>query len=344
MRTKLTPDILIDPQPTPDQVEQQVQQATALFNAALTSSGATPPPHAADPVGPVVDQAHKHYANELAQDLRRLARGLVEVEALLIQSYARIWQLLIEWDHLAARYPPAAPPSPSAAPLEGSWAPMQLLQRLQAEERFAPWIQQQAAGWSTQMLWVERWYHQWVKKDPRVWQPLTSTAQEGALLAYLIRHVIFKQEAIQAVFSHADLNWSVHQHVVKALLLQGLTGLKQHSEKSVILDQGDLCQEAGKKFYAHLVHRTLEKETELEGIMAQKTKNWCVDRIMLLDKIVIQLALCEMMYFPDIPVKVTINEYVALAQACSSPQSGRFVNGLLDAAAATLLTAKPTST
>ena len=57
---------------------------------------------------------------------------------------------------------------------------------------------------------------------------------------------------------------------------------------------------------------------------------------MLLDQTIIKLALCEMMYFPSIPIKVSINEYIDIAKTYSIPKSSQFVNGLLDAVAATL--------
>jgi N utilization substance protein B len=59
-------------------------------------------------------------------------------------------------------------------------------------------------------------------------------------------------------------------------------------------------------------------------------KNWDAERIAALDLILLQMGICEFLYFETIPTKVTINEYIDLAKAYSTPQSGQFVNGLLD--------------
>ena len=65
-------------------------------------------------------------------------------------------------------------------------------------------------------------------------------------------------------------------------------------------------------------------------LIKPKLKNWDADRIAALDLIILQMGVCEFLYFETIPTKVTINEYIDLAKAYSTVQSGQFVNGLLD--------------
>ncbi len=72
-----------------------------------------------------------------------------------------------------------------------------------------------------------------------------------------------------------------------------------------------------------------KKEYCLE-LIKPKLKNWDVERIAALDMILMQMGLCEFLYFETIPPKVTINEYIDLAKDYSTPQSGHFVNGILD--------------
>jgi N utilization substance protein B len=72
-----------------------------------------------------------------------------------------------------------------------------------------------------------------------------------------------------------------------------------------------------------------KKETTMEFIRP-KLKNWDADRIASLDMILMEMGVCEFLYFETIPPKVTINEYIDLAKDYSTPQSGQFVNGILD--------------
>ena len=72
-----------------------------------------------------------------------------------------------------------------------------------------------------------------------------------------------------------------------------------------------------------------KKEYTLE-LIKPKLKNWDADRIALLDMIIINMGICELLYFETIPTKVTINEYIDLAKDYSTEQSGQFINGILD--------------
>jgi N utilization substance protein B len=72
-----------------------------------------------------------------------------------------------------------------------------------------------------------------------------------------------------------------------------------------------------------------KKEICLE-LIKPKLKNWDAERIAALDLIILQMGVCEFLFFETIPTKVTINEYIDLAKDYSTVQSGQFVNGLLD--------------
>ena len=65
-------------------------------------------------------------------------------------------------------------------------------------------------------------------------------------------------------------------------------------------------------------------------MIANNTKNWEVDRLPLTDRAILQMAIAELTEFPNIPVKVTINEYIELAKLYSTPKSRQFINGILD--------------
>lgn len=79
-----------------------------------------------------------------------------------------------------------------------------------------------------------------------------------------------------------------------------------------------------------LYNETL-KNTELyNGFLKNKTLNWDLDRIARVDLILMHMAICEVLNFEDIPVKVTLNEYLELAKQYSTPDSSRFINGILD--------------
>ena len=85
-----------------------------------------------------------------------------------------------------------------------------------------------------------------------------------------------------------------------------------------------------KKFIVELFKKTIAQSDKLEDLIRSKTKNWELERIALTDIILIKMAMIELMQFPSIPVKVTMNEYIELSKLFSTPKSKMFINGLLD--------------
>lgn len=83
--------------------------------------------------------------------------------------------------------------------------------------------------------------------------------------------------------------------------------------------------------YARLLFsKTLETSSELDEKIRSVVKNWEMGRISIVDKNILRLALCEILYFPDVPPKVSLNEAIEIAHKYSSLDAGRFVNGILD--------------
>lgn len=84
------------------------------------------------------------------------------------------------------------------------------------------------------------------------------------------------------------------------------------------------------KFIVELFKKTIAQSNKLEEMISLKTKNWELERIALTDIILIKMAMVELMKFPSIPVKVTMNEYIELSKLFSTPKSKLFINGILD--------------
>lgn len=83
-------------------------------------------------------------------------------------------------------------------------------------------------------------------------------------------------------------------------------------------------------FAKSLLETTIDKKEVSMELLKPKLKNWDAERIAALDLIIIQMGICEFLFFETIPTKVTINEYIDLAKDYSTPQSGQFINGILD--------------
>jgi N utilization substance protein B len=85
------------------------------------------------------------------------------------------------------------------------------------------------------------------------------------------------------------------------------------------------------EFASSLLRQAVRHQEELDRDIRSVVKNWDFDRLALLDRLILRLAVAELLYFNEIPPKVTINEAIDLAKKFSTEQSGQFVNGILDA-------------
>ncbi|MBI5059731.1 transcription antitermination factor NusB [candidate division KSB1 bacterium] len=84
-------------------------------------------------------------------------------------------------------------------------------------------------------------------------------------------------------------------------------------------------------FCKSLVMRVAEKDEQIDALIGPALEKWDLNRIAVIDHLLLRMGIAEFLYFDDIPFKVTINEYIELAKRYSTAQSGRFVNGILDA-------------
>ena len=92
-----------------------------------------------------------------------------------------------------------------------------------------------------------------------------------------------------------------------------------------------LADKAEREFAIQLVNRVIIHIEELDEKIKLRVANWEMNRIALIDKLLLRMGICEILYFPEIPPKVSINESIEIAKDFSTAGSGKFINGILDA-------------
>ena len=97
-----------------------------------------------------------------------------------------------------------------------------------------------------------------------------------------------------------------------------------------LINLSELSEEL-KIFARNLFSKTMRNKDELDNYIKQKSENWEFSRIAILDRLILRIAICEFLYFEDIPSKVSISEAIEIAKKFSTKDSGSFVNGILDA-------------
>jgi N utilization substance protein B len=106
-----------------------------------------------------------------------------------------------------------------------------------------------------------------------------------------------------------------------------------HESLQLLIDGtlSDIKNKADKQFANDLINRVLIHVKELDEKILERVANWEMSRIALIDRLLLRMGICELLYFPDIPPKVSINESIEIAKDFSTAGSGKFINGILDA-------------
>jgi N utilization substance protein B len=156
----------------------------------------------------------------------------------------------------------------------------------------------------------------------------TTLEQDKEIIQFLLKKVFDVNKDLEHHLEEIFINFDDDF----ALLLH-ITGKYIESfsvDKSNNFFPGMDIWEEEKKFALDLLAKTVQKDEELINYIQPKLKNWEMDRVAVLDLILMKMAVCEMKYFPTIPVKVSINEYIDISKLYSTPKSKDFVNGVLD--------------
>jgi len=124
------------------------------------------------------------------------------------------------------------------------------------------------------------------------------------------------------------------RRLVRERVLQVLFAFEMNKDSLQFLTEeilADIKNNADREFANGLIKQVLEHSDEFDGMIKNRVANWEMNRIALIDKILLRMGICELLYFPDIPPKVSINEVIEIAKNYSTAGSGKFINGILDA-------------
>jgi N utilization substance protein B len=150
------------------------------------------------------------------------------------------------------------------------------------------------------------------------------------IIKFIFRKIILKSLNIIQSFEDKFINWSVDKEVMQGMVAKTLKNFTSEDPFKNKLTPISADWEEDSKFVEDLFVYTLKNNVQYQEMIAERTKNWESERIALMDTILMKMAICEMLNFPSIPVKVTINEYLDLSKDYSTPKSNSFINGILD--------------
>lgn len=146
---------------------------------------------------------------------------------------------------------------------------------------------------------------------------------ERDILVHIVNDLMFPSEDLTGHLEEHFLHWDDDAEMMQQMLMNFLHKPASYNFRQIVSQEK-------RTFAMNLLTTAIEKKDYCLELIKPRLKNWDADRIAQLDMIIMRLGVCELLYFETIPAKVTINEYIDLAKEYSTPQSGQFVNGLLD--------------
>ncbi|CAN5390445.1 transcription antitermination factor NusB [soil metagenome] len=146
----------------------------------------------------------------------------------------------------------------------------------------------------------------------------------------MFKESIADYELLNHLYEEKNLHWGDDIYIVNPMVVKLIEGYKENATPDSSLMSLYKDKEEDMLFVKDLFRETAMRNDEIEKMIGDKTKNWEVERIALMDVLLMKMAITEILHFSSIPVKVTLNEFIEISKMYSTPKSKIFINGILD--------------
>jgi N utilization substance protein B len=205
--------------------------------------------------------------------------------------------------------------------------------QLETNKMLREFTDTQKKTWDNHPEYVKELYEQIVASDvyrDYMAEPERTYAADRELWRKLYKTLVENNESLDQLLDDESLYWNDVKVIVDTFVLKTIKRFdpKNGANQPLLSEFKD---DEDKEYARRLFRRTILNGDEYRHLMAENTKNWDLERIAFMDIVIMQCALAEVTSFPNIPISVTLNEYVEIAKLYSTVKSGAFINGMLDA-------------
>ncbi|MCX6230958.1 MAG: transcription antitermination factor NusB [Bacteroidetes bacterium] len=212
------------------------------------------------------------------------------------------------------------------------------IKQLQENKSFLLLTEKYKINWSQEQDLLRHFYQK--IKDSKTFNDYmnaeeSSYAIDKKIIINILRKFLIADDGLQNYFEDKNIYWADDYLTVAMMVLKTIEGFNENDNEITALpelykNEDRSNTDDDKNFVIDLFRKTIVNSDKYEKLIAEKTTNWEVDRIAVVDNILIKMALAELLEFPSIPVKVTLNEYIEISKGYSSEKSKVFINGVLD--------------
>ena len=307
-----------------DLLNQEKKEALALFKDAFAKAE-TKVNHENDKIKKAVNAAFVFYAAQVKKDREFFRKNLViDVE--------KIYEHYIATLSLAAAFAELAEADKKVS--HKNFNNNLWIKGIRNSEALKKDALKLGRHWQNQTENVRLWFRDVVRQDNEYLNYLDrknpSLEDQRKFASHLFKKIILGPTVINDFYEEEVLRWAEDKEIVKALVEKTVKSYDPEKQKEISLHTLSLNWDDDKAFIDTLYDNALDLSDEHLELIARNTRNWEVDRLPLTDRIILEMAIAELISFRNIPVKVTINEYIELAKSYSTPKSRQFINGILD--------------
>jgi len=303
--------------------EGKIQMGKILFKEHYNTNIAVPDEENKDAVF-AATKAVTLYKNQIKKDYDFFSRNMVaEVEKIEV-VYLQMFTLMIELAEQSEKDKRGA--------LKSTLLQNKVIRRLIDSAILNQAAAKKNAYWSKNHGEIKNWYIDIVKKDEKVLVYLNQAEhtfeEDKEIVNHIFRQIILKEKTLISFFEEKEIAWAEDKIILKSMITNTLNSVNE--EKDIEITSLSENWEDDLEFFTVLFRNTVQNNDEYRALISEKAKNWDVERIALTDRVILKMAIAEMITFTSIPVKVTINEYIEISKLYSTPKSRKFINGLLD--------------
>jgi len=210
----------------------------------------------------------------------------------------------------------------------------QLIQQLKENTSLNKYLEAAKLSWVNNEDLIRKLYLALVEQDfykEYMTGSEDSYADDRKLVEDIFKYLILDNEDIESLLEEQSIYWNDDLDFVVSMILKTFKKFKEFSDENQALlpmykDDED------RQFAKDLYRKVVLNHDDNVALVKQHTVNWDIERIAFIDNLILELALSEFLYFPSIPTKVTMNEYIELSKYYSTEKSRNFINGILDKA------------
>ncbi len=211
--------------------------------------------------------------------------------------------------------------------------------QLEENKQLCDFISNQKQTWDDDVEFVRKLYTQIVQS--RIYADYMESADSSyeadrEVWRKLYKAFIMENEELDGVLEEKSLYWNDDKEIVDTFVLKTIKRFEQENAVNQEL-LPEYKDDEDKDFARKLFRATILNADQYQRYMSETSRNWDFSRLAYMDVVIMQIAIAEMLTFPNIPINVTINEYVDLAKIYSTPKSSGYINGMLDSIARYLI-------